>query len=192
MPAYGEDWRAVEFVSSMSIHNEMMRQRPDLAKLLYEPFYVDRRGEEARGDTPYYLTPIFNFYNSHLFIRYNRTYINSAQRFPEVPRLTAEQVEALNLFDALCRDDALRYDMDLRPGDMQFVNNYVVLHSRTQYEDYADPDKKRHLLRLWLFTPGLGDIPEALKMRYRDMDAWQQNPRAPIYNVEEMMSISSH
>ena len=179
-------------VSSVSIHDEMMRRRPDLAKLLYEPFYVDRRGEEAAGDLPYYLTPIFNYYKSRLFIRYNRTYIESAQRFAEVPRLTPVHMEALDMFDALCRDNILRYDMALQPGDIQFVNNYVVLHSRTQYEDHADPDKKRHLLRLWLFTPGLTDVPDSLKMRYRDMDAWQANPRAPMYNVDEIMNVSSH
>lgn len=179
-------------VSSVSIHDRMMRERPDLAKLLYEPFHVDRRGEEAPGDAPYYLTPIFNYYNGKLFIRYNRTYIESAQRFAEVPRLTAAQIEALDIFDALCRDETLRYDMALEPGDIQLVNNYVVLHSRTQYQDFADPDKKRHLLRLWLFTAGLADIPEALKMRYRDMDAWQANPRAPIYDVNEMMNVATH
>jgi hypothetical protein len=179
-------------VSSVSIHNEMMRRRTELAKLLYEPFYVDRRGEESEGDTPYYLTPIFNYYKSSLFIRYNRTYIESAQRFAEVPRLSAEQLKALDIFDTLCRAPVLRYDMELQPGDMQFVNNYVVLHSRTQYDDHVEPDKKRHLLRLWLFTPGLSDIPEALKMRYRDMSAWQTNPRAPIYNADEIMNVASH
>lgn len=179
-------------VSSVALHNEMMRRRPDLAKLLYQSFHVDRRGEQAEGDTPYYLTPIFNYYKSRLYIRYNRPYIESAQRFPGVPRLTAKQVEALDLFDTLCRDETLCYDMELQPGDMQLVNNYVVLHSRTEYEDFADPDKKRHLLRLWLFTSGLTDIPGSLQMRYRDMDAWQKNPRAPIYNLEEMMSITSH
>ncbi len=179
-------------VSSVSIHDKMMRQRPDLAKLLYEPFYVDRRGEEASGDMPYYLTPIFNNHNGRLFIRYNRVYIESAQRFPDVPRLTPAQFEALDMFDALCRDESLRCDMELQPGDIQFVNNYVSLHSRTQYEDHQESDRKRHLLRLWLFTRGLSDIPEALKMRYRDMDAWQANPRAPIYDVDAIMNVANH
>jgi hypothetical protein len=179
-------------VSSVSIHDQMMKNRPDLAKLLYEPFYLDRRGEEAAGDTPYYLTPTFNYYKGRLFVRYNRTYIESAQRFADVPRLTSAQIEALDMFDALCRDEALCYDMALEPGDIQLVNNYVVLHSRTQYEDHPDPDKKRHLLRLWLFTPGLADIPETLRMRYRDMDAWQASPRTPIYDVNEIMNVLTH
>ena len=177
-------------VSSVSIHNEMIATHPDLARLLYERWYVDRRGEQAEGDTPYYITSVFNYYDGRLFNRFNRMYIESAQRFPEVPRLSPQQRQALDLFDALCM--SLRYDMDFHPGDMQFLNNYVTLHSRTDYQDFPEPDRKRHLLRLWLFTPGLSDIPEVLRMRYRDMDAWQKNPRPPIYKFEDVMSITEH
>jgi hypothetical protein len=179
-------------VSSVAIHNEMISTRPDLARILYDAFYVDRRSEQAPGDTPYYLTPIFNYHKGRLFNRFNRMYIESAQRFPEVPRLTAQQKQALDLFDALCMDPRLRLDMDFRHGDMQFLNNYVTLHSRTSYEDWPEPDRKRHLLRLWLFTPGLADIPESLRMRYRDMDAWQKNPRPPQYKFDDMLNISTH
>lgn len=183
---------ASSVVSSVAIHDEIKRRAPDLLRVLYQPFYVDRRGEEAEGSDPYYLTPIFCQHAGRLFARFNRKYIESAQRFPQVPRLVPEQIAALDLFDALCQDESLRYDMELAPGDMQFVNNYTVLHSRTEYEDYPEPDRKRHLLRLWLFTPGLSDVPEAFKMRYQDMDAWQAHPRGPIYDLAEMMSISSH
>lgn len=179
-------------VSSVSIHNEIVAKRPDLALLLQQPFHVDRRGEEAEGDTPYYLTPIFSYHAGGLFVRYNRMYIESAQRFEEAPRLTPEQIEALDVIDALCDDGDLRYDMALEPGDMQFLNNYIVLHSRSGYEDHPEPDRKRHLLRLWLFTPGLRDIPDALRMRYRDMDAWQENPRPPIYELDDVMNVSTH
>jgi hypothetical protein len=179
-------------VSSVAIHNEMVKTRPDLARELYGSFYVDRRGEQAAGDTPYYITSIFNYHMGRLFNRFNRMYIESAQRFSEVPRLSDKQKEALDLFDALCLDERLRFDMDFKQGDMQYLNNYVTLHSRTGYEDFPDPDRKRHLLRLWLFTPGLVDIPEALRMRYRDMDSWQKNPRPPIYKFEEIMNISTH
>jgi len=179
-------------VSSVSIQNVIIENRPDLAKLLLESFYVDRRGEQAAGDVPYYLTPIFNYHAQKLFVRYNRMYIESAQRFDEAPRLTSEQIEALDLVDALCRKDGLRYDMELEPGDMQFLNNYVALHSRTEFEDYPEPDRKRHLLRLWLFTPGLEDIPNVFRMRYRDMDAWQEDPRRPIYQLDDVMNVSTH
>jgi len=179
-------------VSSVSIQNFMIENRPELAKLLQESFYVDRRGEQMAGDLPYYLTPIFNYHAQKLFVRYNRMYIESAQRFDEVPQLTCEQIEALDLFDTLCHEEGLRYDMELEPGDMQFLNNYVALHSRTAFEDFPEPDQKRHLLRLWLFTPGLQDVPNVFRMRYRDMDAWQENPRQPIYKLDNVMNVSSH
>ncbi|MDT4876156.1 hypothetical protein FQZ97_1115760 [compost metagenome] len=82
--------------------------------------------------------------------------------------------------------------MDLAPGDMQFLNNYVVLHSRTSYEDHPELDRKRHLLRLWLFTPGLADVPESFRLRYLLTDAWARNPRPPIYDVNQIMGVTTH
>ena len=84
------------------------------------------------------------------------------------------------MVDSLCNDPRFRLDMKLERGDMQFVNNYVVLHSRTSYVDNAEEARKRHLLRLWLRTPAFADYPAALRDRYEDMDRWQSNPRPPL------------
>ena len=40
--------------------------------------------------------------------------------------------------------------MDLEPGDIQWLSNHTVMHARTEYEDWPEPQRKRHLLRLWL------------------------------------------
>jgi hypothetical protein len=40
--------------------------------------------------------------------------------------------------------------MSSRLRDVQLLSNHTVLHSRSAYEDHAEPEKKRHLLRLWL------------------------------------------
>jgi hypothetical protein len=178
--------------SSVAVHNTLVRTRPDLVKVLSEPFYADRRGEESPGQKPYYVTPTFIRHRGRMFNRYNRTFINSAQRFNEVPRLTPLQVEALDAVDTLCNDPAIRLDMKLERGDMQFVNNYVVLHSRTAYEDHEDALRKRHLLRLWLRTSAFVDYPDALKDRYEDMDKWRSNPRAPSYNFVNMAEVTTH
>jgi hypothetical protein len=127
-----------------------------------------------------------------MFNRYNRTFIDSAQRFNEVPRLSALQIEALDSVDRLCNDPALRLDMTLERGDMQFVNNYVVLHSRTAYEDHAEEARKRHLLRLWLRTPAFADYPAALRDRYEDMDKWRANPRPPSFHFVDMAEVTTH
>ena len=178
--------------SSVAVHNALVRSRPDLAKVLAQPFYADRRGEESPGQKPYYITPTFIWHKGRMFNRYNRTFIQSAQRFNEVPRLTPLQTEALDMVDSLCNDQRFRLDMKLERGDMQFVNNYVVLHSRTAFEDHADEARKRHLLRLWLRTPAFADYPAALRDRYEDMDRWQSNPRAPSYHFVDMAEVTTH
>lgn len=179
-------------VSSTAVHNEMLACRPDLARVLHEPFCVDRRDEESAGQKPYYVTPCFNWFKGRMLVRYNRTFIESAQRFADVPRLGAPQLEALDLMDALCDDPAFRLDMPFEPGDMQFVCNYVILHSRTTYEDYSEPDRKRHLLRLWLRTPGFADLPPAFADRNADMLAWQSTPRTPVFDNSEIVAELAH
>lgn len=178
--------------SSISVFNALVRSRPDLAKVLSQPFYADRRGEESPGQKPYYVTPTFIWHKGRMFNRYNRTFINSAQRFNEVPRLSPLQIEALDSVDTLCRDQCFRLEMKLERGDMQFVNNYSVLHSRSAYEDNKEEGKKRHLLRLWLRTPAFVDYPAALRDRYEDMDRWQSNPRPPSYHFVDMAEVTTH
>jgi hypothetical protein len=56
--------------------------------------------------------------------------------------------------------------MDFRQGDIQLLNNAVTVHSRTEFEDYPEPERKRHLLRLWLATPGGRPLPPAIFERY--------------------------
>jgi hypothetical protein len=154
-------------VSSIFLYNEMFRQRPDLAAILFEPFYFDRRGEVPPGKTGYYKMPIFHWYADKLSVIYgNRHYIDSAQRFAEVPRLTPKQIEALDLFDALANDPANYLDIEFRPGDIQLIHNHVILHDRTDYEDWPDPRRKRHLLRLWLCPPNGRQLPAVFADRY--------------------------
>lgn len=178
--------------SSMAIHNAMLEEHPALLARLYQPFAFDRRHEEAPGQAPFTMTHVFSWHNGRLFNRYIRSFINTAQRFPEAPRLSAEDVAALDQFDACTQDPRFRIDMALAPGDMQFLNNYVVLHSRTSYEDYPELERKRHLLRLWLFTPGLADVPESFRLRYMLTETWARNPRPPIYDVNEIMGVTTH
>ncbi|CAN7768118.1 TauD/TfdA family dioxygenase [Pseudorhodoferax sp. LjRoot39] len=183
---------ASRIVSSASLHNEFVTKRPDLWEVMCQPFCVDRRGEESQGQKPYYVTPCFNYLDERLFVRYNRTFIESAQRFPEVAPLTAAQLEAMDLMDALCNDPVYYLDMSFELGDMQWLNNYVVLHSRGDYEDWPEPERKRHLLRLWLRTPGFGRLPAPFADRNSDMTAWQQRPRPPVFDASEIAAELAH
>ena len=178
--------------SSIAIHNELVATRPDLAAALYDDFCQDRRGEEPAGERPYFVTPFFVRHAGRLYVKYNRSYVQSAQRFPDVPRLTPLQLEAMDAVDRLCGDPRFCVEMTLEPGDMQFVCNHGVLHSRTAYEDWPEPARRRHLLRLWLRTPAFADPPPAFADRNRDMLAWQRAPRAPIFDLSELQAALAH
>jgi hypothetical protein len=145
--------------NSVLIHNRLVRERPDLARALYDEFPYDFRGEQPDGGKPYYLVPVFTEWENRLFVRCIPPYILASQRHPETPRLTEVQLEALQAIVAMADDPANHVLMDLLPGDIQFINNYHVLHGRTAYEDDASSGRIRHLKRLWLETTVLPSRP---------------------------------
>jgi hypothetical protein len=153
---------ASSILSSVTIYNEMLARRPDLARELFFPFYVDRRGEVPDGKEPWYRLPVFSWYQGLLTVHFTRPYIDSAQRLPGVPRLTDKQIAALDLFLELCEDPDIHLNMDFEPGDIQFLQNYQVLHDRTAFQDWpGQPERRRHLLRLWLCTDTGRELPPA-------------------------------
>ncbi len=147
-------------VSAGTVYNEMLKQRPDLVQVLTQTLYRDRRGEIPEGREPWYRLPVFNFCGGNLTTNYVRSTIEKAQRFDEVPRLTAVQREAFSLIESIAADPAHYLNMKFEPGDIQLLNNHYIMHSRTAYEDYPEPKRRRHLMRLWLATeagPPLAD-----------------------------------
>jgi hypothetical protein len=150
---------ASTIVSSMALHNVMAERRPDLLERLYRPFPTDRRGEVPEGKAPFYEAPVFNAYEGRVSVLYSRLHIGSSQRFPEAPRLEPEDFEALDLFGELADDPELRLDMHFAPGDIQVLHNHTILHARSAYEDWLEPERKRHLLRLWLCPPDARPLP---------------------------------
>jgi len=152
--------------SSVTIYNEMLDAHPDLVTVLERPFFVDRKGEIPAGKGPYYELPVFNHFAGYLTTIYAREFIDCAQRFDEVPRLTTEQVEAMDVLDALAAREDIRLDIDLSPGDIQFLHNHQILHARMAFKDYPEPERKRHMLRLWLAPPSGRPLPPAFAERY--------------------------
>jgi len=129
-------------VSSVSVYNEILRQRPDLVPLLYQP--VSFLGEFL------FELPICSVHEGRLRTFYIGWYIRDAQARPEVPRLSAAQSDLLELIESIANDPRFYLDMDFEEGDIQLLNNASILHARTAYEDYDEPERRRHLLRLWL------------------------------------------
>jgi hypothetical protein len=145
--------------NALAIHNDMVRNEPELAAALYEPQPYDFRGEQRSGGKPYYMVPVFTEWNDRLFVRYIRPYIRASQRHPETPRISALCERAMQRLDDMTGDSQYEVFMDFEPGDIQFVNNYHVLHGRTAYRDDPSKGKVRHLKRLWLETEVLSDRP---------------------------------
>jgi hypothetical protein len=148
-------------VSTTTVYNEMVRRRPDLAAVLTQPLYRTRWGEVPEGRKPYYGTSPFTVVDGRVICTYVRSAVRKAQLMDVVPRLTDIQAEAMDLFDELANDPALHLDMTFEPGDIQLVCNHSIAHSRTAYEDFAEPEKRRHLLRLWLACADGPALPEA-------------------------------
>ena len=153
--------------SSATCYNEIAQRRPDLLPLLFEPFPTDRRGEVPEGMRPWFDMPVFHWHAGRLTAIYVRQYIESAQaNFPQAKRLTPAHREALDLLDSLTNDPAIHLSMTFEPGDLQFLHNHQILHSRTDFENWPEPERHRHLLRLWLCPEEGRPLPEVFAPRY--------------------------
>jgi hypothetical protein len=148
-----------KLVSVAALFNAILARRPDLAEVLQQPFQFDARAQQAPGRSRVQVVPILLHHAGRLNAIYKRAYIDLAQRFPEVPRLTPAQVEAMDLVDELCADPAFHLSFDMQPGDLQLGSNHAVLHSRTQYVDHEDAAARRHLLRVWITLPDGRPLP---------------------------------
>jgi len=148
---------ASRIASSVTVYNRMLESRPDLVKVLTEDFYRSRSGEVSAGDLPYFKQPIFSFTDGYFSATGVGAVIDKAQDLPGVPRFTAAQKEAVDLYRQTVEESAL--DIDFQRGDIQFLNNFVMLHTRREYEDWPENERKRHLLRLWLYDPAGRIIP---------------------------------
>ncbi len=141
-------------VSAHSVHNVVLAERPDLLDVLYEPFYLDWRGEEPIGEDGWYQSPMFSEAGGLVTSRFtSRQYFKTVVRHNPAFALTPAQDEALDFVQEVANRPELRLAMSFEEGDMQFLNNHVLLHARSEFEDYEEPERKRHLLRLWIAYP---------------------------------------
>lgn len=178
--------------SSVTVRNEILRRRPDLLEVLYAPFWWSRQGQELPGQAPIYPQPIFAEHEGRFVCRYIRNHIRQAQRFEEAPRLTPEQNAAMDLLDSLAADPAIHFEMMFKPGDIQFLNNHVMLHTRTAFEDWPEADRKRHLLRMWLSVPNSRALPDTFAAFYRDTRAGAVRGGFPGHGPAEVYETRRH
>jgi hypothetical protein len=166
-------------VSSLTVYNEMLKRRPDLVAELIKPVARDRRGEVPQGMKPYYVAPFFSYRDGYLTVNGGKRYVESAQRFPEVGTYSDSLLEALDMYVNLCAE--LQHFQEFAPGDIQFLNNHVIMHSRTEYWDWPNaPERKRHLLRLWLRAPDIRPVLEVFDERLNGISVPGLVPTVPL------------
>jgi len=158
-------------VSSMALYNEILKQRPDLLAVLCEPFYYLRHTVDGGNDKPWCQQRVFSFCEGHFAANLLRVLINRAHAHPDLPDLTAQQVEALDLVETLADEPHLHCSFRQEPGDLFFVNNWVNLHRRTEFEDWPEPDRRRHILRIWLSMPNSRPLDPLFADNYGSVEA---------------------
>ena len=149
--------------SSAAVYNEMLRLRPDLLEVLYEPLCWDRNDEQPPGEDPYFDAARHHRRERRSPRLLHRLVHPRRPAPPQVPRLTEAQLEAMDLLERIANDPAFHVEMDFRPGDVQFLNNARILHAREAYTDGDEPDERRHLLRLWLTAHHFASVENFLR-----------------------------
>jgi hypothetical protein len=134
-------------VSSTRIYNEIVANHPDYLAPL-EHGYIHANMEEGGAFTTYRM-PVYSVTHEVVSCRILRNTIENARKMGYA-KYDALETAALEYMDALTNDEDMRLDMMLDQGDMQFINNYTTLHARTAFEDFPEPEKRRHMVRLWL------------------------------------------
>ena len=138
-----------QVVSGLTAVAALRREHPEALETLCRPFHVDRRGGVRKEEAPTVLRPAIECGGPEPLFRYLRYWIEAGHEKAGEP-LTPDQRAALDRLDEVLNRPALRAEFSLEPGQVYFVNNRWILHNRTAFEDEPEPERRRHLVRLWL------------------------------------------
>ncbi|WP_374449441.1 TauD/TfdA family dioxygenase [Stella sp.] len=154
-------------VSVTTMHDEMFRRAPDLCRALHLPLIEDRRGEVPPGGNPWAAIPIF-MWNGKRLAGYGPldAYLESAKRYTDAPPMSQEQWDGLRLFREICEEPGVALNTNLQVGDIQYMHNPVVFHARRSYRDWPEPERRRHLMRIWLSMPDGPELPQSMAERW--------------------------
>jgi hypothetical protein len=135
-------------VSGPTIYNTILKERPEHLEALYRGFHHHRRDQKDPQDAPVtpYRTPVFGAFNDLFHLAYAGPSIRYCEA--EGIELTSAEKAALDFFVEVAERPQLQVSMEMQQGDLQFVNNFLLLHARNAYQDSAT--QRRKLLRLWL------------------------------------------
>ena len=156
------------------------------AASLYGDFHRSRQGEEFGDNAAWYSIPIFAQQQAQFTSHYSRTFIEAAQLHPDVPKMSAEQWQAIELMHEIA--DEVAFETAQSPREIQFLNNHVVVHGRTEYQDQPEPAAPRLLHRLWISMPNSRPLPASFEVLFRDIRAGQiRGGIAPVAEQTKIM-----
>jgi hypothetical protein len=135
-----------------TLYNVLLACHPECLARLYQPFWFDRQREFHEGEPPVFAAPVFTG-GEELHARFSAHQIRGGYALKGEP-LDDEGAAAMTALLDLFDDEALSADFDLEPGQLQFVDNRVLGHARTEFADFPEPERRRHLVRLWLRDHG--------------------------------------
>lgn len=165
--------------SAVTTYNRMVAERPDLVEILTGDFYFTRHGEIPPGKDPWKIQPIIGFAKGYFSARGASHYIMKAQTIPGVPKLTELQMEAIKYYRATVEECAV--DLVFEQGDIQLLHNNVMQHSRRAFTDWPEPERKRHLYRLWLNAEkDARPLPDSLYANFQGIHVAGANPQVVI------------
>lgn len=173
-------------VSGITVHDEIRRRAPHLLAPLYRGYHYHRLGEQGEGEAPAteWRVPVFACLHGQLSVRYQRAGIAGGQREMGLA-LDAQDIEALNLFDTIASAPEHRLAFFLERGDMMVVNNYTVMHARTRFVNFPEPERRRQLVRLWLDAEDFRAIPPELHF-FRDNGVPVQTGKRATYDFKKL------
>lgn len=173
---------ASRIASNVTVYNEMLKTCPELVQELIADFYLSRHGEVSPGEPDWYKLPVFSFHDGYFSGRGASGHAVKALDIPGVPPFTDKQRAAFKAFGKIVRQHY--FDMDFRPGDIQILHNHVTLHTRTTFEDWPEPERKRHLMRLWLTDWNGRPLKPGFRENIQGVNIAGVTPQAPV-NVFE-------
>lgn len=157
--------------SSVAVHNEIIRRRPDVMELLYEPMTVSWQSNQPPGEQPWYMQPVYGRHGDDVCCAYVPSNITKAAENVGAPPLRPEQIAAVDYVRTVADEPQFWIERDLRPGSMLFCNNHTTFHMRTAFVDWPEPHLRRHLLRLWLSLPNGRRLPDTFSEFFGDISA---------------------
>jgi alpha-ketoglutarate-dependent taurine dioxygenase len=155
-----------QVVSSVAIYNEIRERRPDLLSVLMKPFLYKRHNVDTGNAKSFCEQPIFSFCEDQFACAFLRVLIDRAYADEQTPNIAPEQKEALDFLESVAAEPEMQLRFTQEPGDILLLNNWITLHRRTAFEDWPEPERRRHILRIWLSMPNSRPLDPMYKANY--------------------------